>query len=422
ALAGLLARELGGRRNAQIIAAVAVAACPVFIGASQIANTTPYDLTAWTGILLLLVRVVRTGDQRLWLGVGAVLGVALLNNETVLLLVGGVTLGLILNGQIRLARSPWLWAGALLALVIWSPNLIWEARHSWPSIAMSRALRQEHSGVGDSIAFVFNQILLPGWWLLFIWVPGLWALWRQPRFRPYRWGAIGFVAMFIANDIVIGDRPYYLAGIYPLLLATGACVLEETLARKRALFTAKPPRKPILWRSLRAVIAWIAIVAVIGSPIVLPVLPANALAKSSFLSSTGNLGAEVGWLGLTATVAHVYRAIPASERPLVTIVTEDYGAAGALALYGPRFGLPQAYSGQNNAWYWGTPSPALGTAILLGFDASQLPRHAFASIQQVATIENAPGVHNDEEGEAVWLATGQSVPWPVLWPSFRYDA
>ncbi|HLI56586.1 MAG TPA: glycosyltransferase family 39 protein, partial [Actinomycetota bacterium] len=408
-LAGLIARELGGRRVGQVIAAASVAAGPVFMASSQIANTTPYDLTAWAAITLLIVRIVRTDDQRLWLAVGAVLGLALLNNETVLLLVGGVGVGLLLNGQGRLAWSPWMWAGALLALAIWAPNLVWEARHAWPSVAMSKALRREHSGIGDSIAFVFEQLILPGWPVLLIWIPGLWALWREPRFRPYRWGAIGYAVMFVANDVVIGDRPYYLGGIYALLLAAGACVLEEVLDRRRALFSRRQPRRALLWRSSPAVIGWIVVTAILGSPAVLPVLPANALGKSALLSS-GNLGAEVGWLGLVATVGHVYRSVPVAERPSVTIVTEDYGAAGAIALYGSRFGLPPAYSGHNNYWYWGTPAPALGTAILVGFTPSQLPTKAFRSIRQVATFRNAAGVNNGEEGDLIWLATGQTIP------------
>ena len=419
-LAGLLARELGGRRAAQVIAAASVAAGPVFMASSQIANTTPYDLTAWAAIGLLVVRITRTGDQRLWLGVGAVMGLALFNNETVLLLAGGLAGGMILTGQARLVRSRWLWAGALLALAIWAPNLVWEARHAWPSVAMSKALRREHSGIADSIAFVFEQLILAGWPVLVIWVAGLWALWREPRFRPYRWAAVAYAVMFVANDVVIGDRAYYLGGIYALLLAAGACVLEDVLARRRALFSARQPRRPLVWRSVRAVLAWIVVTAFVGLPAVLPVLPASALAGSAFLSS-GNLGAEVGWLGLVATVGHAYRSVPAQERPSVAIVTADYGEAGAIALYGARFGLPRAYSGQNNYWYWGTPTPPLGTAVFVGFTRAQLPSRAFRVIRQVATARNAAGVDNGEEGDPVWVATGQLIAWPALWPGMRFD-
>ncbi|HEU5002622.1 MAG TPA: glycosyltransferase family 39 protein [Actinomycetota bacterium] len=419
-LTGLIARELGGRRVAQVVAAISVASAPIFLAGSHTANTTPFDLLAWAAILFFLVRLIRTGDGRLWLAIGAVTGLALLNNETILLLVAGVAVGVLVNRQGRLLASPWLWAGAVLALVIWSPNLIWETRHHWPSLAMSRSLRREHSGLGSTITFVLNQVLLPGWWVILLWLAGLWALWRDTAFRPYRWAAVAYAVMFVANAIVIGDRPYYLSGIYTLALAAGACVLEGALAGRHALFRSTARRKPWIWRSPRAVVVWIVVVGAIGLIPTLPVLPASAVGTLKLNKANYDLGEQIGWPSFVGAVARAYDSLPAADRRTAVIVTSNYGEASAIAWFGPRLGLPRAYSGHNNYWFWGTPHPSGGPALLVGFDRDQLPANAFAAITLAGTVHNQAGVDNDEEGAPVWLCRGQTTPWTALWPTFRH--
>lgn len=421
-LTGLIARELGGRKLAQTAAALSVATAPIFLAAGHVANTTPYDLLAWAAILWLLVRLTRTGDDRLWLPIGAITGLALLNNETILLLVGGVAVGVVANRQGRLVASPWLWAGAMAALAIWSPNLVWEVHHHWPSLAMSKSLRTEHSGPGATATFVLNQILLPGWWVVPLWVAGVLALVRDRRLRPYRWAAIAYAVMFVANAVVIGDRPYYLSGIYTVLFAAGACALEGSLTRRTSLLRAqrKTPRKPVLWRSPRAVVVWIAVVGVIGLAVTLPVLPVSAMGSMKLNKVNYDLGEQVGWPSLVGTVARVYRSLPSAEQSTAVIVTANYGEAGALAWYGPGLGLPRPYSGHNNYWFWGTPHPSGGPVILVGYHRAHLPTRAFATIESAATVHNQAGVDNDEDGTTIWIGTGQTRPWAALWPSFRH--
>src|SRR5205085_3228413 len=137
-------------------------------------------------VSLLVVRILRTGDDRLWFAVGAVAGLGLLAKETIVLLLLGLLVGFVVNRQVHMLRSPWLWAGVALAVVIWLPNILWEVHHGWPSIEMSRNLRREHSGAGYTATYPLIQILLAGWYVLPVWLAGLIALWRERRFRPYR--------------------------------------------------------------------------------------------------------------------------------------------------------------------------------------------------------------------------------------------
>ncbi len=418
-LAGLLARELGGRRFAQIFAALCLAVSP-FLIAAHLAGPTVYDLVGWGVTMLVVMRILRTGDQRLWLLVGVVVGVSLFAKQTILLLVVALLAGFVVNRQWRVLGSRYLWVGAALALVIWLPNLLWQAGHGWPALAMSGSLQQEHSGLGYALKFVFIQFALPGWWAAPVWLAGLWALWREPRFRAYRAFAAAYGLLFVFLIVVIADRPYYLGPLYLALFGAGAIVTGEVVQGSRRFFSPTQPSRRLLWRSPRAAIAWILVLGVLFLPMALPILPAHWLHTVPLQKINYNLGEEVGWPELVRTVAGVYDSLPASERATTAIVTGNYGEAGAVDRYGPALGLPPAYSGHNNYWWWGPPPAGATTAIVIGLDADGAwLRRYWASVTLAGRVRNAAGVDNDEEGMPVWLCRGLKRPWRVIWPDFR---
>ena len=419
-LAGLISREFGGRRFAQCLAALLVAVSP-FLAEGHLAGPTVYDLLAWSAASLLIVRILRTGRERLWPVLGLVVGVGLLDKETILFLLIGLTVGLLATGRARVFRSPWVWAAALIALAAWSPVIVWQARHGWPTFAMSASLRREHSGLGDSLTFPFVMLLLPGVWALPVWLAGLWALWHETRYRAYRAFAVAFVVLFVSLLIFMGDRPYYLGPLYVVLLAAGAVVTEEVVAGRRRFFSTRPPRRRLIWRSPRAALVFVVVFAALTLPIALPVLSPRELAAVPLQNVNYNLGEEVGWPELVHTVAGVYDSLPPGERHTAVIVTGNYGEAGAIDRYGPALGLPGAFSGHNNFWWWGPPRPSLGTTILVGYGGAARPwlLRFFTSVRRVATIHNRHGVRNDEEGMPVWLCRGQTRAWPQIWAQFR---
>ena len=177
-LAGLTARELGGRRFAQTLAALLLAVSP-FLILAHLAGPTVYDLVGWALVMLVVLRILRTGDQRLWLLVGLLVGVSLYAKHTILFLVIALLVGFVVDRRWKLLLSPYLWLGAGIAILLWVPNLLWQADHGWPTLAMSAALREKHSGAGYSVTFVILQFVLPGLWAAPVWLAGLWALLRD---------------------------------------------------------------------------------------------------------------------------------------------------------------------------------------------------------------------------------------------------
>ncbi|HEY2596444.1 MAG TPA: glycosyltransferase family 39 protein, partial [Chloroflexota bacterium] len=130
----LIARELGAARFARLLAAAGAATSLVLLGANWLFQTVTFDQVVWLTALYLLARLVRTGDPRLWVAIGATLGVGLETKYTVIGLIIGVVAGTLLTRERRHLATPWPWIGLALMLLIFSPNVFWQVAHGWPSV------------------------------------------------------------------------------------------------------------------------------------------------------------------------------------------------------------------------------------------------------------------------------------------------
>jgi len=401
-VAGQIARALGGSRRAELIAAASVAVGAVFLISGHLLSTTTFDLLAWALVSLLVVRAVRRGEDRPWLLAGAVLGVALLNKPLPAFLAVGLLAGVVVAGPRELLRSRWVWGGAALALAIWSPWLIWQAAEGWPQLEVA-----EHIAAGGSTsseprwAFLPFQLLLVSPLLAPVWIVGLWRLLRDPELRDVRflaWTWIALAAVFLLS----AGKPYYLAGMFPALLAAGAPSVDRWLERGRR-------------RSRRIVAAVaLAVSAAVSVVLALPILPAEKL--DPVLAVNEDIGGTIGWPELARTVAEVHATAADPER--TAVLTRNYGEAGAIDRYGPELGLPPAHSGHNGYWEWGPPAEDSRGVVAVGFQRAELEQ-AFDDCRLQARIRNEEGVENEELGKPVWLCGPPRKPWSRLWPRFR---
>src|SRR5664280_3667630 len=129
-------RDLGGSRRAQVLAAI-TATLSGYLGAGHLDTTTEPDLLAWAIVLWLLVKLLAGGDRRLWLMVGVVTGIGLENKDTLLFLGAGLAVGLVFARRWDVVRSRWAWAAIGIALLLWAPNLAWQAANGWPQLTMA---------------------------------------------------------------------------------------------------------------------------------------------------------------------------------------------------------------------------------------------------------------------------------------------
>ncbi|GAA1192728.1 glycosyltransferase family 39 protein [Pseudonocardia alaniniphila] len=398
-LTGLLARELGAGRGAQVLAAGCMAVSAVLPAVSHMLSTTTVDLLVWTAISWLVVRALRDGGP-LWLAVGAVAGVGLENKMLPAFLLAALLVGVVVAGPRSALRSAWPWVGGLLALLLWMPNLVWQAANGFPQIELSAAIAAGSSGTSEPwYVFLPFQLLLVSPLLVPVWAVGWWRLARDPALRTWRAFAVTYVVLVVVF-IATGGKPYYLAGLYPVLLAAGAA---PVLAWARA-------------RGWRSVVLGTALVlsAATSSVLMLPLVPVERLAETPIVDINYDAGETVGWPQFAATVAAARSTVPAADH--VAVLTRNYGEAGAVDRYLPA--LAPAYSGHNAYWDWGPPSDDVTTVIAVAFTEEQL-RSWFSRVELAGRIDNGVGLENEEQGTPVWVASGRLVPWHQIWPQLR---
>ncbi len=401
----LLAREFGGQRLAQLVAAISMAIASVLLAAGHLLSTTTFDLLAWAVLLWLVVRVLRNGDDRLWLVIGVVAGVGLFASTLVAFLMAAIVVGIAAVGPRRTFVSPWLWAGGIVAGALWTPYLVWQARHGWPQLEVSSAIAAGRSGTSEPRAlFLPLQLGLVSPFLAPVWIVGLFRLLRDPVLRWCRaigWAYVLLAALFLAT----GGKPYYLAGMFPVLLAAGAQPTADWLRRGR--------------QSLRRALFGAALVLSAGAVLfTLPVVPVGVLHQTPIVAANYDAGETVGWPTYVKQITDVYRKLSPARRARAAILTSNYGEAGAIDHFGPAFGLPHAFSGQTGYWYWGPPPEVAQTVIAVGFERSFL-EHVFEDVHLAARLDNHLQVDDDEQRAPVWICSQPRDTWHQLWPRFR---
>lgn len=397
-IAALIARELGGDRTAQALAALAVLISPMFVGANLLFQTVSFDQLVWAVAILLFVRLLNGANPREWLLLGLVFGIGLETKYTVIGLGVAIIIGLLLTPQ-RLLLTPqrrllgtrWPWLGLAIAILLFLPNLGWQLTHHWDSVRYTLI----HRGATDGPIFYWvQQLLLAGPQLLPIVVMGVIWLWRRERFRP---AAVAVMAVELVFFLA-GGKAYYPAPIYPLAYAAGA-VWFVGAVRRRWL------REPL--------VALACAVTLILLPIGLPVIQARNLPKNIW-NARKDYSDMVGWPDLAQQVSAVYQSLPPGQRASAIILTDNYGEAGALAFYG--HGLPLVVCPELSWYYWAPARMNPSTLIVVGFPGDYLAR-TVGEPQRVGTITNALGIQNEEWGKAIWIVHPNgtlSDIWPQL--------
>ncbi|MCU1359973.1 MAG: hypothetical protein JWN99_1262 [Ilumatobacteraceae bacterium] len=396
-VAALLCREIGGSRGAQLLAAVATATTSVAFAFGHLLMTPTLDVISWSFFILLLCRLVRTGDQRWWLAIGAVLGIGLMNKFTVLFAIASYGLGLLLTPQRRLLLSWWLVGGALIALVLWAPNLWWQIDHSWPIFDFTRAVADEAGS--NRIGLLPLQFLLPGPPVAIGAAVGWWHLVRKPRLQPYRFVALGFLICVVLL-FVTGGKPYYSAGAMPALIAAGAIVIHRPGHDRRLSLSG-----------------WLALNLIVSALIALPIIPASHIGDTPIGDINADAIEAIGWPVFMDQVEAVVDHIPAEQRATAVIFTGNYGEAGAIDYYGPARGLPPVFSAHNSYADFGMPSGSAGPVVIIGYDD---PTQWFDGCTSHGQIHSQYDLDNEENGAPLWLCAAPVRPWADLWPDLRH--
>jgi 4-amino-4-deoxy-L-arabinose transferase-like glycosyltransferase len=411
-LAGLMIRDLGGRRWAQILGAVAVATSPLSIVQGGLFQYETLDYLCWVLLAFMVIRLLKSENPRWWLGIGAAIGLGMMTKYTIAFSVAGVIAGVLVTGNRHYLKSRWLWGGAALALVIWLPNLIWEAQNHWISLYFLASIhtRDVQSGLTSSFLtdqFLFNFNLV----MLFLVLAGLYYYFFAPAGRRYHMMGWMYVVPFILLILTQG-KGYYLAATYPMLAAGGAVWWEGRLTR----ITSQ--RWAHAWRWTTWIVLSLFAALLIATE--LPVAPLGSAWWEVVSKSNDQLKSEVGWPELAQQVAKAYNALPAPEKNHTAILAASSGEIGSIDLYGPAYGLPRVISGFDSYWQYGYGNPPPQTLLVVGFDGSFLAN--FQGCTLIAPISVPFNIQNDEavSHSSIYLCHNLRQPWPQFWKTFQY--
>ena len=211
------------------------------------------------------------------------------------------------------------------------------------------------------------------------------------RLKTYRflgWSYVVCYAVFFA----LHGKNYYLAPVYPMLLAAGAVILENS------------PRPPSPAWLKPAIVVVLLAGGVHLAPVMVPVLsPDRFIAYMKYLPFKLPVmehsheravlpqwyADQFGWDEIVAETAQAWNQLGPAERGDCGIFAQDYGQAGAIDFLGRRYGLPPALSGHQTYFLWG-PRGYSGNCMIVLDDRKETLEKLWENVEYVGTSADNP--------------------------------
>jgi hypothetical protein len=417
-LAGLMARELGGGRFAQGLAALAALVAPSFLVMGTFISMDAFDQLFWVSAAYVLILILKQNRPRLWLLFGLIAGLGVLTKITMLYFGFAVFAALLLTSSRRHLLAPWPWLGGAISALFLLPYVYWQIAHGWPTLEfwMDYGAKVDPA---SPLEFLVEQMLTMQPLTLPLWLAGLYFYLFSRDGRTLRPLGLIYVLLFVLFAIQ-NAKFYFLAPTYPVLFAAGALCLERLVRRSS-------------WNWLKPAYAAVLLVGGIAlAPMVVPILPVETLA--SITGAGGGAGVKqerreegqlpqhfadrFGWENMAATVAGVYDSLPAEDRYRACVFTANYGEAGAIDFFGPKFGLPEAISGHNSYYIWG-PRDCTGKIIISVGVPREYLETVFGEVEKGATIR-CEYCMPDEDNLPVYVCRDPRTSLQELWPQVKH--
>jgi hypothetical protein len=420
-LTAIITRILGGRAFALICAAVCVVASPIYLNDGSMVTTNYLEPLLWSGCAYFAILAAKHDQPRYWMWFGVVAGIGMQEKYSIAVFGFGIVVGLLLTEQRRVFFNKWIWIGGLIAFVIFLPNLLWNIHYHFPFVELMHNIKAEGRDIVLSPwQYFFQQCLIMQLIVAPIWIAGTIAFLVWAPFRPYRflgWNYLVSLAVFI----VLHGKNYYLAPVYPMLLAAGSVVFELGIDRPRLRWL-----KPVSIILILAGGAWFA-------PVVMPVLPIDDYIgyqeklpirppRSEHFHERAVLpqhyADQFGWHEIVSEVVVAWNRIPRDQRADCGIFAQDYGQAGAIDWYGPAYGLLPSLSGHQTWYLWG-PRGYSGNCLIVLDDSRKKLETLFNHVEFVGNSPDNP--YALEKNIPVFICTGWKSPGSLsdAWPKFK---
>jgi dolichyl-phosphate-mannose-protein mannosyltransferase len=418
--AALIARELGGKTYAMVLTAVTILIAPQYLSNGSLLTTNCLEPNLWMASAYFIILAIKRDQPRHWFWVGVFAGIGLEEKYSIAFFVIGIVVGLLVTKQRRALLNKWIWIGAAAGLVIVLPNVLWNMHHGWPFLQLMHNIR----GNGRDVVlpageYFFQQMILIHPLTAPIWMAGLIAFLVHPRLKQYRILGVSYLVCY-AIFFGLHGKVYYLAPIYPMLLAAGAVLVEFAFNRPR--FGWLKPAVVVILLLSGAHIA----------PLVVPVLRPDGfrsylryLPIKPPVMERAHAGLplpqwyadQFGWNEIVAETAEAWSQIPPAERGDCAIFAQNYGQAGAIDFLGPKYGLPRSLSGHQTWWLWGPRDYSGNCMIVLDDTQASLEKH-FREVRLVGFSPDNPNAW--ERHIPVFICRGANFKLSEIWPKLKH--
>jgi hypothetical protein len=406
-MTGLMAREFGGARLAQVTSALIIVLSPLPMFEGTEFQYSSFDYLWWILVAYFIIRLLKSENPRWWLAIGASIGLGLLTKYSIIFFIAGLLGGMVLSRARRYFLSIWFWAGVAIALLMFLPNFLWQVHHDFISYRFLQHIHARDVRQGRADDFLSGQLLVC---INVIATPvalaGLILYLRSARYRMLGWMYLITFALFLFGR----GRNYYLAGAYPMLLAMGAAGAERWLST--------------LPKFARGAISRTFLASVVGcgvyvAAVVLPIASSGSL-RDFALKKNGDLREEIGWTEMVRNVAAIRDSLPPDQQAHLAIAVGNYGEAGAIEMYGPAYNLPRPTSTVNSFWFRGYPVDSPTTIILLG-NSRKRADELFTNCRLAGHNGNSEGIPNEESKDHpdIFVCGPPRKPWQELWQNVK---
>jgi Dolichyl-phosphate-mannose-protein mannosyltransferase len=418
-LTALITIGLGGKGFAVFLACASVLFAPVIVGNATRFSMNPFEPLFWVGCVYFLLRAIRRNDPRLLAWCGVLVGFGLENKHSTAFFLMSLLGSLLVTSERGLLRNRWLWVAAALIVLIALPNLIWQYQHQFPTWVDLSNVKKTHKNIElPPLPFVRQQVMMLSPGSALVWIAGLGFLLFHRDGKQYRFLGVTYL-FFLAIMTALKAKDYYLAPIYPILFAAGGVLWEKLAEEHRRL------------RWVKVVVpAAVIILGVVALPLTVPILPVDKIVPyeqalgikttRTEAAHSGPLpqhfGDEFGWLEMVQAVATVYNSMPPDQRAKTGILAGNYGEAGAIDFFGPRYGLPNAISAHQNYYFWGSGQYTGESLILLQWPLAKARRWCH-DVQEGPTLDPQYGM--GEEHYTILICHGLKEPIMQAWPKLK---
>lgn len=403
----LIAKEIGGKTKAILLAGICILAFLPFYRNHTLFQPVAFDQLFWVLGFYLIIKFINSQNKKFLLFLGITLGLGLMNKYTILVWAFGVCIGLFFYKRGSLFKNKWLYISALISLVIFLPNMIWQIQNDFPLLKHLKALHESQLNGMNPMEFGLEQLNFP--FTLIISLFGLVGFLIDKKLRKYRTVGVATLVIFCTMWL-LNSKAYYVFGIYPVLFACGAVKIESLLSKRPSF--------------VYAIAAIVLLPSIYFIPEATPILPIDKYVKYAHLKEQngrvelkGDFADMFGWEEQVQLVDSIYQTLSPKEKNNCVLWAENYGEAGALTILGKKYNLPNTISRHGSFWTWGYGNKDADVWISLGNEKPSV-EHVFEEVELIKTITNKYAI-GEENGIPLFICRKPKIDIEKWWKEYE---